>query len=408
MITNSRPPISQSDAVEKKLFQQILTAANLPREKSTTLPAAAYTDARFLKFEETEIFKKEWISLCHISQIPNAGDFVRVDLCDEPLLVVRGKDQEIRILSRVCRHRGMDLLPSGFGHPDSGNQRVILCPYHLWSYDLGGKLIGAPEMQQAACFDRTEISLHTFRSEIWQGFVFVTLSDDIPPLAEKYAKLADSFIERWNLTEGKMVWNAHWDCAFNWKILLENFMEAYHHLGAHMKTLEPFLPARGCWAEPYNEDFTAMHLPLKKSMKEKILADGKADTAFIPFPNLKADDFLEWSIYLGFPNFLIFSAPDRVYWYRLLPTGPETCSLLTTMILTKDAKDATGYEETLKKEIQGGIDFHMEDMEVCTATQRGMRSVGYAQGRLSHLEEPIWHFQKYLASVIERRLQRGG
>jgi hypothetical protein len=72
------------------------------------------------------------------------------------------------------------------------------------------------------------------------------------------------------------------------------------------------------------------------------------------------------------------------------------------MILPKSANQIPDYDGILKKEIQAGIDFHMEDMEVCTATQRGMNSAGYAQGRLSHLEEPIWHFQKYLATVIQR------
>lgn len=384
------------------LLQAINAAASLPREQSITLPAAAYTDPEFAAFEQREIFAKEWISLCHISQLSKPGDFVRVDLCGEPLLVVRGKDQVIRVLSRTCRHRGMDLMPSGFGHPDEGNKRVILCPYHLWSYDLGGKLVGAPEMQEAAGFDRSEVCLHEFRSEIWEGFVFATLSADIPPIAEKYAGLAEKFIGKWDMATGDLVWSAHWECEFNWKILLENFMEAYHHLGAHMKTLEPFLPARGCWTEPYDPEFSAMHLPLKESMKEKILATADPGTAFPIFPGLELTDCTEWSIYLGFPNFLLFTAPDRVYWYRLLPTGPQTCSLMTTMIVPNAATTMPNYEEILAREIQAGIDFHMEDMEVCIATQRGMNSRGHAPGRLSHLEEPIWHFEKYLAQVIER------
>ncbi|NQX00168.1 aromatic ring-hydroxylating dioxygenase subunit alpha, partial [bacterium] len=344
----------------------------------------------------------EWISTCHVSQIPNAGDFVRIDLCGEPMLVVRGKDMAVRVLSRTCRHRGMDLMPSGFGHPDEGNKRVILCPYHLWSYDLGGKLVGAPEMQQAEGFDRSEVCLHEFRSEIWEGFVFVTLSAEIAPLAEKYRRFQEQFIGKWNMADGDLVWSAHWECDFNWKILLENFMEAYHHLGAHMKTLEPFLPARGCWTEPYDPEFSCMHLPLKASMKEQILATGNPGTPFPIFPGLAIDDCVEWGVYLGFPNFLLFTAPDRVYWYRLLPTGPETCTLMTTMIVPKAAKDLPNFEEVLKKEIQGGINFHMEDMEVCVATQRGMNSSGHSPGRLSHLEEPIWHFEKYLAEVIRR------
>ena len=228
------------------------------------------------------------------------------------------------------------------------------------------------------------------------------MSDDIAPIAGKYARLRDEFVGKWNMADGDLVWSAHWECDFNWKILLENFMEAYHHLGAHMKTLEPFLPARGCWTEPYDPEFSAMHLPLKDSMKEQILATGDPGTPFPIFPGLEINDCVEWAVYLGFPNFLLFSAPDRIYWYRLLPTGPQTCTLMTTMIVPKAAKHLPNYEEILKKEIQGGIDFHMEDMEVCVATQRGMNSAGHAPGRLSHLEEPIWHFEKYLAEVIRR------
>ena len=402
------PPQLKKSTIDPldELFTAILETATKPLERAITLPCAAYTSPAFLEFEKAEIFGKEWISLCHISQIPNAGDFVRVDLCGEPMLVVRGKDMAVRVLSRTCRHRGMDLMPSGFGHPDEGNKRVILCPYHLWSYDLGGKLVGAPEMQKAEGFDRSEVCLHEFRSEIWEGFVFVTLSADVAPLAEKYGRFRDEFVGKWDMANSDLVWSAHWECDFNWKILLENFMEAYHHLGAHMKTLEPFLPARGCWTEPYDPEFSYMHLPLKASMKEQILESGDAGTPFPIFPQLKIEDCTEWGVFLGFPNFLLFSAPDRIYWYRLLPTGPETCTLMTTMIIPRGASEIPNYEEVLKKEIQGGIDFHMEDMEVCVATQRGMRSKGHAPGRLSHLEEPIWHFEKYLAEVIKKTAVR--
>ena len=398
MNTVISPPAKKSDP--QALYQQVKATAAKPRERAETMPSGIYTDKDFMDFETREIFRKEWISLCHVSQVAKAGDFVRADVGGEPMLVVRGKDDEIRVVSRVCRHRGMDLMPSGFGHAEEGNKRVILCPYHLWSYDLTGKLIGAPEMQQAEGFDRSEICLHSYRSEIWEGFVFVTLSEEIAPLAEKYGRFRDQFVGKWHMAEGELVWSRHWECEFNWKILLENFMEAYHHLGAHMKTLEPFLPAKGCWTEPYDPEFSAMHLPLKKEMREEIIASGNAGTAFPVFAGLEGEDLLEWGVYLGFPNFLLFTAPDRVYWYRLLPTGPETCTLMTTMIVPTAAKAMVDYEEVKAREVEAGIAFHMEDMEVCAATQRGMRSDGYSQGRLSHLEEPIWHFQKYLAEKI--------
>jgi phenylpropionate dioxygenase-like ring-hydroxylating dioxygenase large terminal subunit len=257
-------------------------------------------------------------------------------------------------------------------------------------------------MRQAEGFDRSEVCLHKFRSEIWEGFVFATLSADTPSVAEKYARLKNNFVGKWRMADAEVVWSAHWDCGFNWKILIENFMECYHHMGAHMKTLEPFLPARGCWTEPCDPDFSCMHLPLKPSMKEEILAAGDAGTPFPVFPGLGIEDCTEWSIYLGYPNFLLFNAPDRVYWYRILPTGPTTSSLFTTMLISKSARETPDFETILQREIQAGIDFHLEDMEMCTATQRGIQSAGYAPGRLSHLEETIWQFQKYLATVIRR------
>lgn len=384
------------------LFDAITSTAALPRERSQSLPAGAYLDPAFADFEKREIFRKEWISLCHVSQLAKPGDFVRVDLADEPLLVIRGKDEVIRVLSRTCRHRGMDVMPSGFGHPDEGNKRVVLCPYHLWSYDLTGKLVGAPEMQQAAGFDRSEVCLHAFRSVVWEGFVFVDLSGGAPPLEERLAGLKDRFLGKWRMAEAEVVWSAHWECPFNWKVLVENFMECYHHLGAHRKTLEPFLPAKGCWTEPFDPAFSAMHLPLKQAMQEEIREAGGADTAFPRFPGLELGDCLEWSIYLAYPNGLFFNAPDRVYWYRILPTGPATSSLVTTMLVRPEAKAMADYEAVLAREVQAGIDFHLEDMEMCTATQRGMASAGYVPGRLSHLEETIWQLQRYLAGIIAR------
>lgn len=385
------------------LFAQVVEAASLPSEQARSCPSGVYTSPGFLDFETRSIFRREWISLAHVSQVPEPGDYLRVDLCGEPMLVTRGKDGIVRVLSRVCRHRGMDLMPEGGSLPDQGNQRVILCPYHLWSYDLNGRMLGAPEMQRADGFDRSEVCLHEFRSEIWEGFVFVTLNDEAPPLAEKFSRLHRDYLAKWNMGEARLVWSQHWDCGFNWKILLENFMEAYHHLGAHRKTLEPFLPAKGCWTVPEDPDFSAMHLPLRPDLVETIRATGDAGTTMTPFPGLGVEDYTEWWVFLGYPTFLLFTAPDRVYWYRLLPTGPETCSLTTTMLVHPATIEREDYAELYEKEVEAAVNFHLEDMEVCAATQNGMRSSAYEPGRLSHLEEPIWLFQRYLAAKIREQ-----
>ena len=95
----------------------------------------------------------------------------------------------MRVLSRTCPHRGMDIMPPGFGHgpaesrggaPDCGHTRLFLCPYHSWTFDLDGRLKACPEIHEAIGFQRGEWGLREFRSEVWHGFIFVNLDGSAP------------------------------------------------------------------------------------------------------------------------------------------------------------------------------------------------------------------------------------
>lgn len=201
------------------------------------------------------------------------------------------------------------------------------------------------------------------------------------------------------MADAVCVWEKHWPSGFNWKVLAENFMEPYHHMGSYSKSLEPMLPAKGCWTEPPTDHYCAAHLPVRDAMLEES-DGGRALCTFQPFPGMTEDDYRHWWAFLGFPTFLMFNALDRFYWYRLIPTSPTTSSLMTMMFVHPDAMDAEDYAATLEKEIDLIVSVHTEDIEACVGIQRGMASVGYAAGRLSHLEEPIWQIQRYLARHI--------
>lgn len=381
-----------------ELQQKILEAANRPLENAIALPPETYTDPAFYQWEVQHIFKRQWLCVGHCSQVPHPGDYINLDLIDEPIVIVRGKDDQIRVLSRVCPHRGMDMMPGGFGHLEQGNRRSFLCPYHHWVYGLDGQLVGAPEMHQSQQFEREKICLPKFRSEIWQGFIFVTFDPEIESVSTHYAELLP-YLERWDIAEMQMVANLEWDCQFNWKVLVENFMEPYHHLGTHHKTFEPMLPAAKTWTEPEVSNGIVCHLPLAKSIVEQIEA-GQSPTRFQTPSRLLPQDHYEYAVYLGTPNFLLFTGPDRVYWYLLLPTSVGEMTLHTTLLVTSESKDMPEFPQVLEQEIASLKEFHLEDVEVCTAVQRGMRSSVYSPGPLGHLEMPIWLFQKYLAQQI--------
>jgi phenylpropionate dioxygenase-like ring-hydroxylating dioxygenase large terminal subunit len=318
------------------------------------------------------------------------------------------------VLSRVCPHRSMDIMPEGFGYqghtlaesrdgkPDCGRTRLFLCPYHAWTFELDGQLKACPEMHEAEDFCRDNFSLKSFRSEVWQGFIFVNLDGAAPPLADGLVEMAAD-LARFKLEEMKLVVARAWDCPFNWKVLAENFMESYHHLGIHHKTLQPMMPARDTWTEQERRGYVRSHLPYRESVREagrEFEARGDFSEEPPPLAGLSDAQKSEWGLFLVPPTFLLATAPDRVIWYRLQPLGPDRLRLITTALLPAAAESDENFPRWCDRIAEQLTAFHLEDMEVCTAVQRGFYASGWQPGRLSHLEMPVWLFHRYLAARV--------
>lgn len=386
-----------------EILRDVQLTSDLPMENSRTLPAEVYTSEAFLDWEVQHVLGAGWICLAHRSQIPKPGDFVNLDVLGEPLIVVHGKDGEIRVLSRVCPHRAMDIMPPGFGYDGHGpaevrdgktacgHTRLFLCPYHHWSFELDGSLKGCPEMHRAEGFCRSDIGLKAFRCELWNGFVFLNLSGDAAPVATQYSEFGKD-IAGWDAGNMHVIIEKSWECPFNWKVLVENFMEAYHHLGAHCKTLQPLMPARNTRTAAERAHSIRVNLPYKESTPASDVAD------FPVVPTLDPEHYRQMSVFLGQPNFLLFTGPDRIFWYRIDPIAPDRSRLLTTCLVNDEALADPNYKAKHAVAEKMLVDFHLEDMEVCTAVQRGFYASGYQRGRLSHLEMPIWLIQRYLAA----------
>jgi len=409
--TRTAQPAQSLAAIQRGMVE----AAARPLSRATTLPAQAYTSEDCFAWEVQHLFRAGWQCLAHVSQIPEAGDFLNLDLLGEPLIVVRGKDGGIRVLSRVCPHRSMDIMPEGFGYDGHtlaeargngsgcGKTRLFLCPYHAWTFEIDGGLKACPEMHQAEDFCRDDYSLKSFRCEVWQGFIFVNLDGAAPPLAEGLGEMATD-VSAFRLAELKLVIAREWDCPFNWKVLVENFMESYHHLGIHHKTLQPMMPARDTWTEQERRHYIRAHLPYRDSVRDEYRAfEAKGDfsTALPPLPGLNAAQKSEWGLFLIHPTFLLATAPDRVIWYRLQPLGPDRLKLLTTTLVAPEVLRRDNFETLREHTAKQLVDFHLEDMEVCTAVQRGFYASGWQPGRLSHLEMTVWLFHRYLAARIQ-------
>jgi phenylpropionate dioxygenase-like ring-hydroxylating dioxygenase large terminal subunit len=140
------------------------------------LPKQCYTSAEFFDFEREAVFARNWVCVGRTDQLSSPGDAFSFSIAGEPLIIVRNKAGDIRAMGAVCQHRG-HVLSCGGDNPKG----LIRCPLHFWTYDLDGRLVGAPRMGHALAGLRDTVRLPAVRSGIWHGFIFVNLSGDAPP-----------------------------------------------------------------------------------------------------------------------------------------------------------------------------------------------------------------------------------
>jgi phenylpropionate dioxygenase-like ring-hydroxylating dioxygenase large terminal subunit len=393
----------RSTTVEATVKDIVATAA-LPLERAITIPREAYVDEEFFRVEARTVLEAGWLCIAHVSQLKETGSFLARELLGEPLLVVRDKTGVIRVLSRACAHRAMDIMPEGFHYPREGKASVLLCPYHHWTYNLDGSLRGCAEMGRAECFDRKDWRLGEFRSEIWKGFIFVNLDGKAPPLSEQYADFAKA-VAAWAAEDMEIVISMSWECEFNWKVMIENWMESYHHLGAHRDTLHPSMPGENTWTEPEHPYFIRSHLPFTEELAGRVRAAGEGRgklPGFYTLPGTSMADRTEWGLYIGYPCFMFLTMSDRVLWYRLEPISANSCKLETMTLVHRDNLKDPDFVETVESEKEALREFHVQDMLVNTAVQRGLKSRKVVRGRLSHLEEPVWLIYRYLSARLRR------
>ena len=203
------------------LLRQLADLAGTPFGQATGIPPEFYRRADVLELERERIFAREWLCPGLAADIPTPGDYITFSINDQPVFVVRGHDEQIRSFSNVCLHRMMRLLE------DRGSCRTIACPYHGWSYDLHGRVLGAPHMKRTPGFQPAGLSLPAIRTEIWEGWIYVTLDSEAPGVGETLAPLRD-LVARYGMADYVPIATEDYVWSTNWKLLAENFMESYH------------------------------------------------------------------------------------------------------------------------------------------------------------------------------------
>ncbi len=367
------------------------------------LPASCYTDPAFFEFEMDAVFAREWLCLGRADQVPNPGDYFTITIAREPLIVVRNTQGAVNVLSAVCRHRGMIITaPADRPEPEwtapppetTGNCRNFRCPYHWWTYDLDGQLIAAPEMQQTHGFTRVDVRLPQPKVELWNGFVFVNFDDTAAPLAPRLRGL-DQYLAGYGVDE--MVTVEPFtipDLPFNWKVMVENFMEGYHPDRLH-KGIHDFAPSSLASFEPLDAGGAALYGHMGTTN-----VDGGFNPTFRALfptiPTLTMEQRQRVVFAYVPPTLLLGLQADSAFWFVVNPRSADTHTLSMAYIFPPSTLEEPRFGQLLGAAIAGVGLFNNQDLPVNTAVQRGLHSRYAPRGRYSWQEAVLAEFNRWL------------
>lgn len=356
-----------------------------PLEAAWTLPPAAYIRQDIHDLEVERIFRRNWFPLARVEQAREPGDYVALELMGQPVLLVHGTDGVIRAMSNVCLHRAAPIAEG------AGRRKLFTCPYHSWSYDTAGQLVRAPLMEGADGFEPSACRLPQIRTEVWEGFVMVNLDPDAAPFAPQVQGLAEYFAN-FAMADMAVVRTLTFDSAWNWKVLVENFMEAYHHIGVHADSLEPLYRAGDSKVLESDGPWSILHMP--------------SDASAAPRENL-VEGLEDWQARdlfaaVAFPHFLFALNGDSMYWYQVFPEAADRLTLKIHICMPKSALALQGFDEMAEGAAQIAGHIHQQDIAANDLVWRGLNAPMTRQGRLSSLEGAIWQLNQWWLAQLTR------
>jgi len=365
-----------------------------------TMPSTCYTSESWFEFERRAIFDREWMALGHQGLIPKTGDYFSITINNEPLLVVRGEDGTIRVMSAVCRHRAHVLGEA------AGNTRAFTCPFHGWSYDLAGALVSAPEMEGTLPLEelRKSACLPVMRSEIWNGFIFVNFDGRADPLGTRLKVLT---AEVANHHMADMVSIPTIDLPenpWNWKFMQENAIEPYHthylHQGPH-----DFAPSSlASFFEWDDADDGAIFHPTGFIAPDS--AFNISTKCLMPVIETLTERERQRIMFASVPPNLFFGAqPDCVFFLLIVPKSAGRIVLRVGILVPFGTTEMSTFDLAIKGTIDGISIFNDADTLANTSSHKGLGSRFAPRSRYAPKEKTLAQFNTWLIKRYRRYME---
>ena len=366
-----------------------------PLGTANGLPNAHYIDTKVFAEERDALIFSQWAGLAVGADVPEAGDAKPITFMGMPLLLLRDRNDQVRVFQNTCRHRGMILVEEA-----RKIEGAIRCPYHSWCYSTEGKLVstphvGGPGQNTHPDVDRSTLGLTEIRSHLWRDVVWVNVDGQAP----EFETAMKPVMDRWAEFE-RPLYHGGEDSKFtlsvksNWKLAVENYCESYHLPWVH-----PGLNSYSRLEDHYNIEEYGAYSGQGTLVYRQL--EGQNGAKFSDFDDLdkKWDTAAEYlSVY---PNVLLGMHRDHAFAIVLVPKGPEQTEENIHLYYATPETDA---ELRALNTQQWKIVFE-EDIFVVEGMQRGRHGINFDGGRFSPaMDGPTHCFHDWVAGkVMERR-----
>lgn len=354
-----------------------------------TLPGRYFTDPSIFALEIERIFRRLWVAIGRAEEIPNRGDFIRREVAGESLILVRGDAGDIHSHFNFCRHRGTRLC-----HETSGKfGSTIQCPYHAWTFDLDGRLLGAPHMEVVAGFRKEDWPLVGPSIDEWDGHLFVNLSEQSATLASQLDDLPEKF-RAWAMSELRCARRIEYDVAANWKLILLNYSECLH-----CPTVHPALNRLSHYLSGENESPGSTYLGGAMTLRDGVTTmtfDGSTRRSCLP--GLSPDQRRRVQYYAVLPNLLLSLHPDAMMTHRLCPRAVDRTEIVCEWYFHPREIDRPDFDPN---DLVAFWDLtNRQDWHVCELSQQGLSSRAYQPGPYSHRESLLHDLDRMILHLL--------
>jgi phenylpropionate dioxygenase-like ring-hydroxylating dioxygenase large terminal subunit len=376
------------------------------------IPIEPCVSPQYFELEREHVFRRVWLNVGRVEEAPNAGDYFVRDLavCRTSILVVRGKDGQLRGFHNMCSHRGNKLE-----WDRRGNCRgAFTCKFHGWAYDTHGRLMAVPDEENFFDLRREEHGLTPVAIDTWQGFVFIHLDPKPKESLRQYLGGVADHLDGFPFDKLSLGYAYKSDLNCNWKIAVDSQQEAYHAVWLHRR------PGQDSFSWPENPYLHALDikffgphrmisLPGNKQHKPtqvEALAHrfgwtikrqdlGFLDRNHLPLgvnPTRSEDWFFD--IYLIFPNFWIALLDGAYQTHNFWPLAADRMYQEIKMFIapptTPGEAFATEYAKCFNRDIW------LEDFSTLENTQQVLGSGAKSHFILQDEEILLRHFYKIL------------